>query len=437
MNGRFGACIVAFAVASALVSGGPMLPEFLLQLHDPNLLGGPLFAAALHTFGWAFVAALCAVLAGCAVLLAAWRTRARGATDWNAALAAALIGLCMSGRAGVSLDPIGWLCAAGCALLLERDDDRSSIALIALMLAWAALQGGATLGSILILCAVIGRVTDEGVFDARFRRRIAFLAPALVAGLLQLHSWPWHGYGAHALYLDALKEGAQRDRLWSADISASALGFAGVLTVAAWYGLRRRGRMMDAVTFFALLVLTLIDARTLPYFGIVAAPAAVDALASYYVLARSSPRGGALRYAPAALAACAVFIAAIAVTEPKVTMWPRAYGQPAALLSFLHSQRTTQRILCTHPRWCDGLHEILPRAQSVADDRAGIISRYALHVEAVVSNASPGWRQTIERDRVNTVIASADDSIVGLLKAEGWSVRAWDEGRVLVQPGRL
>ena len=433
MNGRFGAAIVAFALAGAMVSRAPLLAEFLVQLRDPNLAGGALFASLLHAFGYAFVLALCSVIAGCAVLLAAWRTRARGATDWNAALAAALVALCMSSRAGVSLDPIGWLCAAGCALLLERDDDRSSIALIVLMVCWSALQGGATLGSVLILCAVIGRLADEGGFDAAFRRRIALLAPAALAGLLQLHDWPWHGYGAHALYLDALKAGAQRDRLWNGDISAAAAGFAGVLTVAAWYGLRRRGRMTDAVTFFALLVLTLIDARMLPYFGIVAAPVAVDALASYYVLARSSPHGSVLKYTPAVLAACAAFIAGIAATEPKVLLWPQAYGEPSQLVAVLQREHGRHRVLCTHPRWCDGIGDIVAGTRSITDDRAGITPPQALRVQASVVNALPGWHALLKRDRIDSIIASQDDSVVALLFSGGWRVRAADGTRVLLQ----
>lgn len=431
---RFGPALVAFAIAAAIVSRGPLLAEFLVQLRDPNLFGGAVFSAILTHFGYACVLAVCAVLAGCAVLVAAWRARLRGTTDWHATLVAALVALCMSGRAGLTLDPIGWLCAASCALLLERDDDSSGYQLIAVMVLWSALQGGATLGALLVLCAFIGKLTDDGAFDASFRKRALQYVAAMLIGVLQLHAWPWHGYGAHALYLDALKAGAQRDRLWNGNITAPAIGFSAILVVAAWYGLRRRGRMTDSVTFFALLVLTLLDARMLPYFGIVTAPIVVDALASYYVLARSRPRGTVRSYSPGVLALCVAFIAAIVVTEPKVAIWPPAFGQPAPLIAYLKTHPRPARVLCTHPRWCDGLAYVVPHARAVADDRTGITPRDALHVQAAVANALPRWSTLLQTDRIDTVIASDDDSVAALLVARGWHVRASYDMQVLLQP---
>lgn len=431
---RFGPALVAFALAAAIVSRGPLLAEFLVQLRDPNLLGGAVYSALLSHAGYACVLAVCAVLAACAVLVAAWRARVRGTTDWHATLAAALAALCLSGRAGLSLDPIGWLCAASCALLLERDDDRSGYQLAGVMVLWSLLQGGATLGSLLILCALIGKLADDGSFDASFRKRALQYGGAMLIGLLQLHAWAWHGYGAHALYLDALKAGAQRDRLWNGNITAPAIGFSATLIVAGWYGLRRRGRMTDAVTFFALLVLALIDARMLPYFGIIAAPAAVDALASYYVLARSRPRGTVRSYAPGVLALCLAFIAGIVVTEPKVAIWPPAYGQPAMLIGYLKQHAGASRVLCTRPRWCDGLALLVPDARAVADDRAGITPHAALHAQASVANALPDWKTQLQADRITAVIASQDDSVAALLVARGWHVRAAGTAQVLLQP---
>ena len=433
---RFGAAIVAFALTAAMVSRGPLLAEFLVQLRDPNILGGALFAWLLHTFGWAIVSCICSMLAGLAVLLAAWRARCRGANDWHATLTAALAALCMSGRAGVSLDPIGWVGAAACCLLLERDDDRSAYLLIVVMLSWELLQGGATLGALLIACAIVGKLADDGSFDAAFRRRMIFYGIAMLAGILQLHAWPWHGYGAHALYLDALKAGAQRDTLWNGNITAPVLGFSAVMIVAAWYGLRRRGRMTDSIMFFTLFVLTLIDGRMLPYFGVVGAPIAVDALAAFYILSRSSPHGTMFRYSPAVLAAATMFAAGIALSEPKVTTWPVAYDQPEKLIAYLQNEShasSQRRVLCTKPRWCDGLHDIVPGARAVADDRAGITPPAALHVESVISNASAGWHNALLRDRVDTVIASRDDSIVALLELHGWAIKVSDGKRVLLQ----
>ena len=121
MKGRFSAAIVAFAVATAFISVGRALPEFFVQLRDPNLLGGKDATWLLHTFGFSFVLGLCAAITAAALLLAAWRTRLRGASDWHVGLAATFIALCLVGRIGVSLDPVAWFCIAAICLLLDRD----------------------------------------------------------------------------------------------------------------------------------------------------------------------------------------------------------------------------------------------------------------------------------------------------------------------------
>ena len=139
MKGRFSAAIVAFAVATAFVAAGRALPEFFVQLRDPNLLAGPGATWLLHTFGFAFVLGVCAATAAAALLLAAWRTRLRGASDWHVGLAATFIALCLIGRIGVSLDPIAWLCAAAICLLIDRDDVWSSSATVAIVAVWALL----------------------------------------------------------------------------------------------------------------------------------------------------------------------------------------------------------------------------------------------------------------------------------------------------------
>jgi len=162
MKGRFSAAIVAFAVATAFVSSRP-LPEFFVQLRDPNLVGGPGAAWLLHTFGFAFVLGLCAAISAAALLLASWRTRLRGASDWYVGLAATFIALCLTARIGVSLDPVAWLCAAAICLLLDRDDVSIDVVDDA-RVRRRALQAG--------LAAEVDRVHDE---------RVAFPVSARIA----------------------------------------------------------------------------------------------------------------------------------------------------------------------------------------------------------------------------------------------------------------
>lgn len=437
MNGRFASAVVAFALATAFVAKPHLIPEFALQLHDPNLAGGPIFAWLLHTFGYAFVTGLCAVLCGGTIMLTAWRARMRGASDWHCALTAALVVLCLLGRLGVSLDPIGWICAAAFCLLLDRPSAASARVAVAIAAFWSVVQGGASIAAVIAILAAAGAWIDARAFDGGVRRMVALAAGATIVGALQLHDLPWHAYGAHALYLDGLLAGAQRDHLWSSGISPSTLGFAGILTVAAWYGLRRRGRAGDALIFFALLLLALADARNLPYFGIFAAPIVADALASYYVSARDLPVGSVHAYSLSFAAAAVAFIAVLTVSEPRVAAWPAPEGAPTKLLAALSADHTSHFLLCAKPRWCDGVGAAYGRVRTVIDDRAGLARTADRRLEYDVTHVRPGWQRELRGSGVDAVIATRSDDLSALLAARGWRVSAAQGSRVLLQRGRL
>lgn len=419
MNGRFAPAVVAFCVATALVCAGRVLPEFFVQLRDPNLLGGPIFTWLLHIFGYAFVLALCAVLTGGALLLVAWRTRLRGASDWFAAFAAVLVVLCFTGRFGVSLDPIGWICAASLCLLLERKDRFSGVAAVAVTAVWSLLQGGATLGALL---AILAAVND--------RTKTAVAALCSIAGLLQLHALPWRAYGAHLLYLDSLTAGAQRDRVWSTSISVPALGFAALVVLAAWYGLKRRSRPTDAWSFFILLLLTLADARNLPYFGIVAAPIVADSFASYYVGERKAPRGSISSYLPAFCAGAFAFIATLTVSEPKTPAWPAPPGAPVKIFALLQRDGKPHEVLCVIPRWCDtaagALHPIM-------SDRAGLASPLDRKIQTAVVASTGPWRADLRLGHVDAIVSGRRDQLVSLLRSTGWRLESGDGVHVLLE----
>lgn len=434
---RFGATIVAFAIAIAVVSRTHVLPEFLVQLRDPNLLGGPLFTFLLKTFGYAIVSALCAVLSGATVLLVAWRTRTRGAPDFYATLAALLAALCLSGRLGVSLDPIGWIFAAGVALALERDGRAVNPTALALVALWSLLQGGALMAGLLATLAFAGAFLDSRAFDDSVRYKGVLARGAIVLGALQLHAWPWHGYGPHFLYLDAFAAGAQRDRLWTGGISLQSASFCILVILAAWYGVHRRGRAADALSFFALMLLAIADSRNLPYFGIVAAPIVADAAASYYVDLRRFPHGTLRRYAVAFSAAAFSFMAWFAVTETKAVHWPLPFEQPASLLHALAKDHRPHEVLCEQPRWCDGAEAAFPNLHPLLDDRAGsaLPSQRRAQADAVATRGA--WRSELAQTGVDAVIAKKDANIVALLTSTGWRATSADGARVLLHRGAI
>ncbi|HEY9179713.1 MAG TPA: hypothetical protein VIO32_03275, partial [Candidatus Baltobacteraceae bacterium] len=369
-----------------------------------------------------------------AILLAAWRTRMRGAPDVYCALAAVLAAICLSGRFGVSLDPIGWCCAAAFALLLERSGRGALIGALAVVAVWSSLQGGATLAALLAVLAFAGSWLDAHHFDAEVRNKALLAAGSILLGTLQFHAWPWQGYGAHALYFDALLPGAQRNHLWNGGFSVNTLAFCGVIVTAAWYGVRRKGNSADAFVFFALMLLALVDARNLPYFGLIAAPIVADAAASYYVGARMMPRGSLIGYS-AAFAACAfTFIAAMIGTEPKAVWWPQPAEQPAKLLVALAWDHRTHHLLCEQPRWCDGARLVFPNVDTLLDDRAGLATARILRTQDDAVATRGSWRSELAAAGVDAVIAKNDANIVSLLTQTGWRVKRSDGARVLLLP---
>ena len=363
---------------------------------------------------------------------AAWRTRLRGASDWHVGLAATFIALCLTGRFGVSLDPIAWLCAAAICLLIDRDDAWSSSSIVAIVAAWSLLQGGATMGALIVTLSAIASLIERRRFDAAAARRWLTAAACIGFSLVQLHGSLFSSYGAHALYLDSLRGGAQRDRLWVGSINPQDLGFAAIVVVAGLYGIRRRERLGDAFVFFGLMLLSLVDARNLPFFGLVAAPIAADALASYSLERRQRPAGSLAAYGFAYAAAAFAFIAAITAAEPKIVAWPKPAVAP--LLSSLLNTPGTHRILCVQPRWCDAAALVKNRGLSVVlDDRAGAAGPLARRVQRDVENAAGNWQDELRRANIDSILADQNDRLISLLHAEGWRASISSGGAILLQ----
>jgi hypothetical protein len=430
---RYFAPLVAFAVAAAFAAHAQLLPEFLVQVRDPNLLGGVIFQWALAHLGYGFVVGICAALAAGAVLLTAWRTRLRGAPDVYCALAAVLAAVCLTGRYGVSLDPAGWLCAAAFAVFAERHGKPALVSALAVVTLWTFVQGGATLAALIAVALFAGSWLDGRRFDEPVKEKGLLALACVLLGTLQLSDAPWHAYGAHALYLDAFLPGAQRDRLWNGGFDFNTIAFSAVVIAAAWYGVRRREHSGDALVFFALMLLALADARNLPYFGLVAAPAVADAVASYYLGARSLPRGSLFGYAAAFLACAFAFIAAIVVTQPKVFLWPQTAEQPVKLLSALAADRQQHVVLCQQPRWCDGVQDAFPNLHPLLDDRGGLAAERSLKVQRDAAKTSGSWRSELRVSHVDAVIANADTSVASLLEEAGWNVEGKAGPRVLLE----
>lgn len=429
MTGRLAAPCAAFALAVAYVAHGAPLPEFFVQLRDANVLAAPLATGLLHVFGYPFVSALLAACAAAAVLLSAWRTRERGATTLHAGLAAALAALCIAGRAGTSFDAIAWLGTAIVALVLETGSRRSWYALIPLVFVWSLLENGATVAAVLAIVATAGAALDRSVEPGDLRGRIFACAGIVVVALVQPHLSPLRGYGIHWLYLDAFLPGAQRDPLLVLPVNAGGIGVLLTLTLAAWYGVRRRARSADSIAFALFFALTIVDARNAPFFGIICAPIVADAMASYYVQGRKAAPRTFASYAFIGAGAAAVFVAAVTIGEPRVLQWPQARESVAPMTDALARDRASHTIACEVPRWCDTIAD--PNLTPLLDDRAGMATPDARTAQRDIARARGRWEGALAQRRVDAVIAAENDPLAGLLEQRGWRARAREGGRIL------
>jgi len=181
---------VAIALAIAFAVNAYALPEFFIQVHDPNVLAAYAAGTLLHWAGITAVAALCGAFAAGAVLFCAWRAWIRGASWQLATLAALLAACCVAGRIGITFDPIAWFGAAVVALVADTDDRRAWYALVPFVFVWAMLENGATIALLISVAATIGAFADRKIEARDVRSRVFVCLAIAVAALAQPHLSP-------------------------------------------------------------------------------------------------------------------------------------------------------------------------------------------------------------------------------------------------------
>lgn len=346
-----------------------------------------------------------------------------------AALAAALCALCVLGRTGLTFDPVAWFGAAVVALIADSNDRRAWYALVPFVFLWAMAENGATVALVITAAATAGAIADHRIEKRDIRGRVFTCLAIAVAALAQPHLSPLRGYGIHWLYLDALLAGAQRDRFLLLPPNFTGTGVFALAVLGAWYGLRRRARSADAFTFLVFFLLTLCDARNAPFFGIVAAPAVADAIASQGRETAAAFNLTRILEFSTGFAVCAMaLVAAVAVAEPRATVLRPSAELPVGLLKHAASAHA-HVILCERPRWCDdALHlRLLP----VLDDRAGLSTIENRVAQARASHAHDGWSAAMAAAHVDAAIVSTREPLATLLSGSGWHEAGGDGGRLL------
>lgn len=347
-----------------------------------------------------------------------------------ATLAAVLCALCILASVGLSLDAVAWFGAAVVALVADANDRRLWYALVPFVFLWAMAENGATVALVITAAATAGAIADHRIERRDVRGRVFTCVAIALAALAQPHLSPLRGYGIHWLYLDSLLTGAQRDHFLLLPPNFTGAGVFALAVLGGWYGLRRRARSADAFTFLVFFLLTLCDARNAPFFAILAAPAVVDAIASTgrettaaFDLTRT------LEVTTAFAVSAMVFVAAVALAEPRTTALHPSAELPVALLKRAAAARA-RVVLCEQPRWCDDARRL--KLFPVLDDRAGLGRPENRLAQAKISHARGNWRMALAAARVDAAIASTREPLATLLSGDGWHEAARDDERVLL-----
>ena len=304
------------------------------------------------------------------------------------------------------------------ALAARRGDRPAQVALVPLMALWANLHGGFVVGVVLLV--VLG---FEAALFARLERRpfLGFAALAILATFLN----PL-GAGAYASPEWHFTNPPRFIQEWGLpDVTTFpgllyAVTLLGALSLAA---LAPSGRTSDVAILAPLAFLSLSALRQMPLFALASAPFLADRVSA--LLPRLAPRVPVREPWRLALPLAGLLLVASLATAPRE---PDQSGFPVGALLALHAHNGALfndydwgGFLIwnapEHPVFIDG--RLVPYIGTVLDD----------YREAIA--AHPGWREVLDRWRIDLVLVRPTSALAVRLANAGWSVAYRDDDTVL------
>ena len=376
-----------------------------------------------------------------ALALGSWHAVRRGASERAVAVTLVFAGFSLFASFGVRVQVAAWPLLALFVFLLDVQGPWA-FAAIAVAAVWSNVHASAMLAPVIATIAAIAAfVDDRGPSPAA--RRLALVAVGSAAAIC---ANPFGiGLPRYALSLFGSPFKSMISEWHATDLGDATFAFGALPLLLACTAVVLGGarRTRDTALLMAFAYLLLGAARNVALFGIVALPIVAPALTrafAFFATSRALVDARADRIARVVLPTFGAILA-IVVTIGLLRSSARTHDELASrAIASVATLPGERRLFCADFAWC-GLAVGVPRVRVFLDGRA---DPYPLRVWTdfdTIARSRPGWRATLDRYDVNTIVVARDeplDRVLALVAARDWHVsyrekkfRVWARTRPL------
>lgn len=317
--------------------------------------------------------------------------------------------------------------------------------LVPLAMIWANLHGGYAILFALLGIFLFGAFLEGGFRDSRVRRYALLIAACGAASLFNAFGYRLHletlAYLRNKSILNTMVEFQapnfrNEPQMYFMMLLFVALAVAGVQIA--------KRRYTQALLIVAFSYLALTSVRHIPIFAIVVVPILVGELTVHYdVWARRQSRKSTSAILHDVSTTLNAQMRAIGLWSfaglaalyflPAASSWPQDYSNDRFPVDIArrHSLELAESRLFTTDQWADYLMFKNPAQRVFLDDRAGY-SEQIISDALTMMDAGPGWRQALEKYRIDAVLSPAGTPLASELSEDHrWKLIDSDEGHVL------
>ncbi|MBV9272052.1 MAG: hypothetical protein JO165_13240 [Candidatus Eremiobacteraeota bacterium] len=382
-------------------------------------------AAAFADGTFWMLAVITTLAAVAALVIVAYHSRYRGASDFAIACVTLCTGVAMMQSFGVRAQVFGWPLLAAMLVCFESEGALQFFA-IPLVAVWANLHAGVMLAPALAIARAAGITIEEPMLNARVRRAALLAGGVSVAVLCTPFGWKLPMY-AVSLFNSPFKSTISEWQPADLTYYSFCLGVLPLVAAAIWLGVVYPGRRWhDGILFAVMLGMAFFAVRSLSLCAITIAPMVAVALT------RIIPQKHRLntlfqeRMPRAVLAVatlgCGIALGATMLRTRDTTVLPQRAVATLAGMPGIH------RVYCEDFAWCS-LALRHANLQTFIDGRCDPFPIAVWNAYVRIEKLTPQWDSTLGDYGVDAVIAGAANPIAQALSVRGdWRV-AYRDGR--------